>query len=226
MKLTKNRLIRLTKGSLKDVGYTEVKDTLTGAQGLYIKSIDENLFLTLGLTISRYYDNMFTASFYLSKVTSWGAIWGDIPKNSYERVGTFLTNEEKRFYLDAQYHKDGVRDSWWDEENQEAISHFIKTIIITEDRFINQIDLIQDIKKSVDVNELKELATATIHLFKSSYTGKYSYQHIPKKPIDDIPLEWFKAAERAIVDIGGILNINTVKRLAADAYRQELIRNG
>src|ERR1700712_5244362 len=100
MKLTKQNLIRITKKGLRELGYLEVKDTTSGAQGLYIKLIENDLYLTLGLTISRYYDSMFTASFYLSKTTIWAAIWGNMPENAYKRAGSFLTIEERKILLE------------------------------------------------------------------------------------------------------------------------------
>ena len=42
----------------------------------------------------------------------------------------------------------------------------------------------------------------------------------PNKIIDEIPFIWFEAAESVIRDNNGILNKNTVKLLAADAWRQ------
>jgi len=84
MKLTKSQLIRLARIGLEELGYQQVRDTITAAQGLYIKAFQNGFYLTLGLTISRYYESKFTASFYLSKSIIWAAFWGDIPKNSYQ----------------------------------------------------------------------------------------------------------------------------------------------
>ncbi|WPU97693.1 hypothetical protein SNE26_16835 [Mucilaginibacter sp. cycad4] len=223
MKLTKNKLIRLTKTGLNSLGYREIPDSTTGAQGLYIKTADVNLFLTVGLTISRYYDSMFTASYYLSKVTCWGAVWGDIPNNSYERVGSFLTKGERDMLLEERYRKEGVKDAWWDGEDDEAIKAFIKTIEITESRFLSQPGLCYDVMNSVEVNELAGLSKATIHSIETNHEDLSSFKFMPPKPIDNIPIEWFKAAEKTIIEKGAILNINTVKRLAADAYRQFIV---
>ncbi len=50
------------------------------------------------------------------------------------------------------------------------------------------------------------------------------YQFIPDAKIGDIPADWFKAAEIALKNNDAILNKNTVKRLAADAWRQRNIK--
>ena len=223
MKLTKSKLIKITRNGLKELGYKEVKDTITPAQGLYIKIVEKDFYLTLGLTISRYYHSMFTASFYLSKTTIWALFGGDIPKNSYERVGCFLTKKEKEVLLEDTYSKEGVNDAWWNLENENVLEHFFETVKITEKRFLDQPGLFDKIKNSSLVNELHKLAKMVIEAIDSTNKNEYNYQYIPEKPIDDIPMEWFKAAERVISNENDILNINTVKRLAADAWRQNLI---
>ncbi len=225
MKLTKSKLIDLTKRGLSKLGYRNVKDTITGAQGLYIKQVEYNMYLTIGLTISRHYDSKFTASYYLSKVTTWGVVWGDIPRNSYERVGSFLTDKERKELLEERYLKAGVKDSWWDEEDRNAVANFINAVRITEDRFLSQTELYNDIVHSTDVNELAAMSKKVIQKINSIKTEQYQYRFIPKKTIDDIPIEWFKAAEKIIVEHSSILNVNTVKHLAGDAHRQELIGN-
>lgn len=85
MKLTKAKLINATQDKIKNLGYKLFVDSITGADGLFIKRIRDEYFLSLGLERSNYYDSKFSASFYLSKTTIWGAWWGDIPKESYQR---------------------------------------------------------------------------------------------------------------------------------------------
>jgi hypothetical protein len=52
-----------------------------------------------------------------------------------------------------------------------------------------------------------------------------SYSFIPDKEIDRIPMEWFKAAEYTLKKHKAILNKNTVKSLAVDAFIQNLLDN-
>ncbi len=65
MKLTKANLLKSTREGLAEVGYYEFKDTITCADGLFIKYVGNDFFLTLGLVKSRYYDWRFTADLYL-----------------------------------------------------------------------------------------------------------------------------------------------------------------
>jgi len=222
MKLTKAKLIKQTKNELSKLGYHEIKDTITVAEGLYVKLIKKDLFITLGLTISRYYEARFTASFYLSKTTIWGAIWGDIPKDSYQRVAHFLTREERQVFLSNEYSKDDIIDAWWDVSNS-AIANFVYTVKITEKRFLEQPDLLNKIESSLEVKELQELSAQVIEERNSDKHDQFIYNFIPKKPIDDIPIRWFKTAERVLFFNNAIVNTNTVKRLAADAWRQSYI---
>jgi hypothetical protein len=226
MKLTKNKLIKLTKSGLEKLGYREFKDTITPAQGLYGKLLPSGLYLTLGLTISRYYDNLFTASFYLSKTTNWATFGQDIPNDSYKRMGFFLTGEERKVLLHREYSHQDSGDAWWNIEDENVINDFLKTVEVTESRFLNQHGLVEKIANSIFINELWKLAKRTIEKISDKiYIGEYNYKFIPPKNIDNIPIEWFKVAEKVITEEDAILNVNTVKRLAADAYRQQLLQS-
>ena len=223
MKLTKQKLIALTKNGLGLLGYQYVIDSITGAQGLYIKKTSESLFLSLGLTIDRHYYNMFTGSFYLSTTTIWAATWGDIPNESYARIGRFLSHEEREELLDEQQAQPGVKDAWWNASYANGLSNFIKAVALTESRFLSQPNLLDKIYNSVEVKSLAALSKGVIDMINSNSYGSGTYSYIPSKPVDNIPIEWFKAAERMIIEQNAILNENTVKRVAGDAYRQTLI---
>lgn len=223
MKLSKKQLIKSTKNSLLKLGYYEVSDSITGANGLFIKSLSNGYFLTLGLEISQLYNSRFTASFYLSKTTRWGSSWGDIPDKSYERIGFFLTKEERVELLGEEYRKEGVIDAWWDGFSQEEIEKFFRVVSIAEVRFLEQVDLFSKIGSSVEIKELAEYASTVFFLINENNIHDTDYQFIPLKPKDNIPIEWYKAAEKAIKIKNGILNQRTVTFLAADAWRQKQI---
>jgi len=110
--------------------------------------------------------------------------------------------------------------AWWDLGDKNAVNHFLETVQITETRFLDQPGLFDGILNSTDINELEKLAKLVINdvTFENE---AFDYSFIPKKSIDDIPMEWFKAAERVLTGEKAILNANTVKHLAADAYRQK-----
>jgi hypothetical protein len=221
MKLTKQKLILLTKKNIELLGYWYVTDSVTGAQGLYIKKVNDSLFLSLGLTISRYYYSMFTATFYLSKTTTWSATWGDIPSISYKRVGHFLTQEEREKLLDEQESKPGMKDAWWNSNSD--LNNFFEAVAIAESRFLNQPGLYDSVQKSIEINKMESLVKKVINMInEDTFSNEYVYRFTPAKSIDKIPIDWFKAAERVIENQGDILNANTVKFLATDAYRQSL----
>jgi len=224
MRLTKNNLLKITKDTLTEFGYQEFKDTQTGASGLFIKLINQNYFLALGLIISRLYDTRFTASYYLSKTTRWSAVWGDIPRESYQRISHFLTREERQLLLDEEHKKEGVLDAWWSSNNKDEVSNFFQVVKITENRFLNQENLFFKIDNSAEVRDLVSYSKNVIALVTHQKITEYDYRFIPNKSIDDVPLDWFKAAEITLLGQGGILNVNTVKSLAIDAWRQYRIR--
>lgn len=224
MKLTKTQLIKKVKDTLSKLGYFESKDTLTGASGLFIKQVGNGFYLTLGLEISNFYESKFSASYYLSKTTRWSSVWGDIPKSSYERIGHFLTREERFTYLDDEHNEERVTDAWWNGNEEREIQNFLKVVEITEKRFLGQEALLSDIENSSEVKELANDASSVIKLMESGGSNMTDYRFVQQNPVDDIPMEWFEAAENVIVRNNGILNANTVKLLAADAWRQNLTK--
>lgn len=225
MKLTKAKLLNSVREGISDLGFCEFKDSITGAQGLFAKIIASEYYLTLGLTISRYYDSMFTADYYFSKTTRWGSVWGDIPAESFDRVGSLLTKTERRIYLDEQYNKEGVIDTWWDGQDKNEIFKFISVVRITETRFVDQPLLVEKINSSSSLKKLIEYSNLVITKVLSGKIHSDNYQFIPQKEIDDIPVDWFKAAEMVLIEQNGIINVNTVKLLGADSFRQFLLKD-
>jgi hypothetical protein len=225
MKLKKSKLLEITRDKILALGYTEFKDTLMGTEGLFIKRLTNGFLLSLGLEMSRLYDSRFTASYYLSKTTRWGATWGDIPAECYSRIGRFLTTEERKLYLDAEYSKEGVIDAWWHANEDGSFENFFRVLEITEPRFLNQENFFSKIENSSEVRELVSYSSEVIALVvDGKIPSQYDYKFIPSTPVDDAPMEWFKAAEMAISKQRGILNPNTVKKLGTDAWRQYKIK--
>ena len=219
MRLTKNRLINLVKDGLILFGYQHFADTLTGGQGLFVKKVKDDYFLTLGLEISRYYESMFSASYYLSKTTRWSSVWGDIPRECFERVGALLHQDERKEFLAEEYSKKNVIDAWWNADSEIAIQNFLKVVGVSENRLVENEELIAKIEDSKEVLELEQFALKTKNaVVKKDISIGLNFQ--PQKSIDGIPLIWFEAAETVLKSNGGILNNNTIKLLAADAWRQ------
>lgn len=222
MALTKNKLIKSLKEGLVELGYVEFSDTSTGAQGLFIKKLSNSLFLSLGTTISRYLDAQFSASFYLSKTTRWGSVWGDIPKEAYKRVSHFLTQEERISLLNHEHHE-GL-DAWWNGFDSEEIEKFFKAVELAEKRLLQDSDLLGKIEESKEIHELSELARHAIEVVKSRKVNS-ELEYRPTKEIDNIPLVWFEAAETVLGKTDIKLNKNLVRHLAGDSWRQYNLNN-
>lgn len=224
MRLSKIKLIKLVKPGLENLGFTEFKDSKGGWQGVFCKKVKSRFYLTLGLTIHRYYESAFTADYYLSKTTMIGATWGDIPDKCYERPSFLLTDEERSIYPEDEINVTGSSDIWWDGSDEKSVSNFLRVIELTEPRFINQPDLLQKIEKSQDVTTLTIYSEAVNKLVATNeLAGVFSF--LPAKELDLIPVNWFKAAEKVLKDNQEIVNGYTVIRLAADAYRQKQLED-
>ena len=73
--------------------------------------VDGDLYLTLSLTVDRWYDSLFTGEYSLSLTTRWGYTIGDIPHDSYKRISYVLTDEERARY--SKEENPNVKDLWW-----------------------------------------------------------------------------------------------------------------
>lgn len=220
MKLTKSKLIKLVKPGLKKLGFIEFKSK--DWQGLFSKKLENGLYLTLGFTIHRYYESAFTSDYYLSKNTLIGVIWGDIPNGIYKRPSFLLTDAERSIYYEDEINIKGSYDIWWDANNEKSILDFLHVIKLTEPRFVNQYDLIDKINQSKDINILYNYSKKVKDIVATNQVGGI-YSFLPSKEVDEIPIIWFKAAEKVLKEEKEIINIHTVRRLAADSYRQEIL---
>ncbi|PLK42102.1 hypothetical protein [Emticicia sp. TH156] len=220
MKLSKAKLIKLVKPKLLDLGFTEFRETTEGTQGFFVKKLRNELYLSLGLIKHRYYESAFTGAFYLSKTTRWASLWGDIPSESYKRPGYLLTDEERSIYPENELNTKGTYDIWWNGNDEKSVLDFLRVIELTEPRLLNHFGLIQKIEQSQEVQTLSNYSEAVKKIVSSNQiNGSFSF--LPPKEVDEIPIIWFKASEKVLKESKGIVNLNTVKLLATDAYRQK-----
>ena len=217
MKLSKKKLISILKQDIESLGFTYFRDSSPHDQGTFFMKVEGDMFLALSLVIHRFYDSMFTASYYLSPTTYVGATWGDIPKDSYQRPGYILTENE---FL--QFSKDGnliARDIWFDGFIESDVNDFIQIVKLTYKRFASNLDLRERIEQSKDVKLLVNLSRKTLEFaIRREFDEVLEYQ--PEKEIDGVPLDWFMASETVLRKECYILNKNTVRQFAVGAYRQ------
>lgn len=210
MKLTKTILIKTIKPGMENLGFHWFKDSISGAQGLFSKKIDDALYLTVGMTIHRYYDDAFTADWYLSSTTTIYCTWGDIPNDCRKRPEDLLQE------------KDGVlnyKDGWWSCGN--SLQDFFLALRLSEPRMYGDEDLIRRIHNSKEITYMRNISRKIIKRIGNLPDITYSF--VPAKEIDDIPLDWFKAAEWTLCEMGKSINSRVVKFYASDAFRQYIL---
>ncbi len=145
MKLNKRILNKLVGPPLIARGFTEFKDTICGTSGLFVKRVDNGLYLSLGMNIHRFYDSMFTCDLYLSGTTRIYSCWGDIPSACCTRLGQLLNSDE---LLKFSSDNECVRDLWWDASNGNEISRFFEVLDIAIARHIANDLLIASLQKA------------------------------------------------------------------------------
>ena len=218
MKLTSAKLISKLKRRLQSLGFTYFKET--GVTGTFKMKVDGDLYLTLSLTIDRWYDSMFTGEYSLSLTTRWGYTIGDIPRDSYKRISYVLSDEERTRY--SKEENPNVKELWWDGMDDTDVNSFLEIVELTYKRFSSDSDLVKRIHQSNDAKMLAKLSQETIDcVIKGEFAQNLECQ--PDKEIDSIPFEWFKAAETVLKQNGSTLHEANVIQLASDAYRRSVL---
>jgi hypothetical protein len=223
MSLNKKKLISEVERGLNEQGFTLFKNSLTKTDGLFIKKIKPDLYLTLGLNVSRFGKNTFTGDFYLSKTTNFASVWGDIPNNSYVRISSVLNENEKKRFLGEEYEPNMV-DRWWNTNSTNVYENFLNAVQCAEINFITP-ELIKAINNSNDVAILSELTTNVISTVKSK-DKRLKISHLmftPPMEINNIPVIWFKATELILSESKETLDKKEVNLLASDAYRTYIL---
>lgn len=216
MKLTKAKLIKVIKPEMENLGFHWFKDSISGAQGLFAKKVNGSLYLTVGLTIHRYYEDAFTADLYLSKTTNIYCTWGDIPKDCIERPGFLMTDEELAKYREGN---SLIKDIWWSCDH--SMDDFLCAIRLSAPRMYHNDDLIRRIRSSKEVENMWIISSKIKKNIGNIPVTGYSF--MPEKEIDSIPLDWFKATEWTLRELGENVNFRIVKFHASDAYRQYVL---
>ena len=214
LKLTKAKLNKAVRPGLEKLGYVFLKDSITGAQGLFGKKLPNGLYLTLALTIHRFYDDAFTADFELSKTAE---VFG-IPSVSRKRPGYLLTKEE------LAERNETAPDIWWNGYDAESVASFVALIQKTEPRFLSQEGIVEKIEQSSAEEEYYQ-RSLLVREWVAKGVPDMDFECLPGKCIDNIPMEWFKAAEYVLLEREEYLSLNAwnVKNLAGNAYRQSVL---
>lgn len=217
LKLTKAKLVKAVKPGLEKLGYVCLKDSITGSQGLFGKKLPNGMYLTLAMTIHRFYDDTFTADFELSRTAS---LFSMHNLQCRKRPGWLLTEEE----LAAM--NETARDIWWNGLDAASVASFISVIQQTEPRFLGQEGLEEKIAQSTG-EDIYLQRSLQIREYALNGVPDMDYEFLPTKCIDNIPMEWFKAAEYVLQERGEYLSLNPrmVKNVAGWAYRQYLLDN-
>ena len=136
---------------MSSLKYIEFEDSIISDANLFVKP-EEDLFLTIGFTIHRYYDDAFTCNYYLSRTTNWGECWGDIPhRMTYIRPGELMSYQERLDITVDENCKNNplITDMWWNAFDNEgnydnkSLESFIAAIRLTEKRVAQQPQILE-----------------------------------------------------------------------------------
>ena len=214
MKLTKRALEKAMTPYLERIGYHYLKDNMIS---LYSKKTTDGLYITIGLTISRLYEDKFTVDLFLARYVSFNFMSFDIPKDSSKRIGYLLTEEERLFFGG-----NNTFDHWWSLYNDAPQCKIIDLIQLVEPRITGDKNLVE----RIFLSKMEQYWLNVIEEIKAAYiSGQYlqNVDYHPDKPIKNIPVEWCMAADLVIKQMKEPLNFSWVKTFAEYAYRKYII---
>lgn len=220
MTLKKIQLVRAVRKSLATLGYTSITESQSLSSGLFCKYLGDDFFLTIGLEIHRFYDCRYTCSYYYSKTTDWGQLECDIPKKCFQRIGVLFTEKERERYFGKN---SAAIDKWWESIDDVTVADFIETIKKTEPRIIGDISLRNEIEKSKTISQAVSISKRICAVVREHSVPTIQYDYLPPKEVDNIPMEWYKAAEFVRREANALISRNYVLYNAAEAYRRHML---
>jgi hypothetical protein len=207
--------------SLGRIGFRNIDDSFyTNCNLLFYKVIKNKYCLTLGLDKkSTYVKGFYGANYYLSKKPSWSNI-ASVPTKAYQPVGPYLSAGERKKLLPSEFQKPGMVAAQWQIFSQADIDNFIESIMVTEDDFLNQEDLLMEIDSNEKLKNEMCLICDTISLVqnKTHFSG-IDIIPVPKHRAK-VSIEWYKASAYVAAKIKKV-DYNFIEMLAVDSFRQQ-----
>jgi hypothetical protein len=223
---SRRHVIQDVSRRLEALGYRRVPGPIDGAAVVSYKAVDD-LILTLGVQFSTRYADRFTGSFYLSRSLEWAYLPHGFPANAYQRVGRFLSVEERARLLQPFFSQRGVVDAWWEGTEAPVLSAFWEAIKLTEPRFLGQPGVI------TTVRECEALALHRVILEEVARTGRdlvvapQDLNHQPSSHYKGAGPRWYWAAEIVLRRYKpDAVNPAFVGLVALDAWRVETLIRG
>ncbi len=217
MEVTRKQLFKKLIPFFEKMGYTYFKDTISAANGLFVKKIDEKIYVCIGIDTSNLYENAFDCNYYMGQSLTYALLYDGI-RDAYLRSWQLLSKEELNKYCSIGVFSEYF---WWHSDDANSIESFKEAVLLTEPRLISNFDLRKRIITNKEAKHQQDLTTKVRKLVKNGVPIIKTH-FVPEKEKDGIPLIWFTAAEYVQKD-EKYFNKNTVFRLAADAYRQYVL---
>lgn len=217
-KLTMKALRDVLRPSILEEGYMELRESYGGT--VFCKMLPNGMFMTMALEKSDLYDFSWTASMYMGLTTDIGAVYYDIPNDSYIRVTQLLTAEEK-----VSCGLEPVNDPWWFSLDDSVVKAFRFALCLSESRLSSDDIIIKAIQSSVTAKGLKERNHKIINSY-LNYHGGYVCKYGPTHDHLGVPVKWYEAAEIILRDSNQVKEKDLRRYIlgaAMSAYREYVL---
>jgi hypothetical protein len=154
--MTKKALIKELQLKLQGMSFRTIVGSTKGALLHMYKRLSSGLVLNLGVQDSSLHPDAFTGSFYLGPSFTWSYMPPSFPHKAYDRIGVYLSHDERVSLLSKEYCKPGVIDAWWSRNSESSVFEFCQCVQIAEPRFLAQQSLLTQVLESKDLIEHRE----------------------------------------------------------------------
>ena len=215
---SRRQLLRSLLKRLQEQGYQSVPGPMSGAAAAFYKPVDQ-LFLTLGIQFSTRYTDRFTGAFYLSRSFEWAYVPEGFPEEAYQRIGRFLTPEERARLLTPFFAQAGVVDAWWVGFEESTVTAFIEAVKVTEPRFLRQSGLREAVLACDSLRRHRDLLEEVSQTARTLTGPPPELVHQPGSYVKAAGPQWYWAAEVVLRHRAQKVNRGSVGMVALDAWR-------
>ena len=192
MALKQETIMKTISREIQDLGYTYMKELVSGVPVVFGKRVCEDMYLFLLVGRERIGNNCLSIEMSISLSTNAFMLGRDIPSASIRRLDVILKEESNRFFVE--------RDTglFMSEEKVSNTTSLSNSVAIAETDILRDSRMIESLRKSKKLLVESQLEKWVICYYNkdiSQLPFREFLNYTPSKPVDDIPMKWFFASD-------------------------------
>lgn len=192
MALKQITIVKTISKEIKDLGYTYLKELVSGVPVVFGKRVCEDMYLFLLVGRERIGKNCLSIEMSISLSANAFMLGRDIPSASIRRLDVILKEESNHFFVE--------RDTWlfMPDEKIANTASLLKSVVNAEADILKDSRMIESLRKSKKILVEIQLEKWVISYYNkdvSQVPFREFLNYTPPKPVEDIPMKWFFASD-------------------------------